>query len=119
MNRLANYGGKWIHHSGWYPDVKLRLFDRRKGEWTGLIVHEKIELYKNGKIEHLKGDILHYSYHSLKDHRKQSEKFTTLGAQADFKKGKKAPFYRIWGRCINLLRIIFLTSDFLMVKKVS
>ena len=97
MNRLANYGGKWIRHSGWYPDVKLRVFDQRKGEWTGLIVHEKIELYNDGKIEHLKGDILHYTYQSSQDHRKQSEKFTTLGAQADFKKGKKAPFYKIWG----------------------
>ena len=97
MNRLANYGGKWIHYSGWYPDVKLRLFDRRKGEWTGLIIHEKFELYKNGKTEHLKGDLLHYSFHSVEDHRKQSEKFTTLGAQADFEKGKKAPFYKILG----------------------
>src|SRR6187551_311049 len=27
MNRLTNYCGKWIHHCGWYPDVKLRLWD--------------------------------------------------------------------------------------------
>ena len=114
MNRLTNYGGKWIHHSGWYPDVKLRLFDQRKGEWTGLIVHEKFEVYKDGKIEHLKGNILHYSYHSSQDHRKQSEKFTTLGAQADFKKGKKAPFYKIWGGPVHkFIKDYFFNGGFL------
>ncbi len=98
MNRLTNYAGKWIRHSGWYPDVKLRLFDRRKGEWTGLLIHEKFELYERSKVkQHLKGDLLHYSFPSVEDHKKQADKFTTLGAQADFKKGKKAPFYKIWG----------------------
>jgi len=97
MNRLTNYAGKWIRHSGWYPDVKLRLFDRRKGAWTGLLIHEKFELHGGGIVKHLKGDLVHYSFHSVEEHRKQSEKFTTLGAQADFEKGKKAPFYKIWG----------------------
>ena len=31
MNRLTNYCGKWIRHSGWYPDRKLRLFNSHKG----------------------------------------------------------------------------------------
>jgi glycosyltransferase involved in cell wall biosynthesis len=96
MNRMTNYAGKWIRHSGWYPDIKLRLFDRRKGEWTGLIIHEKFELYEGGNAKHLKGDLLHYSFYSVEEHRKQSEKFTTLGAQADYEKGKRAPFYKIW-----------------------
>ena len=97
MNRLTNYAGKWIRHSGWYPDVKLRLFNRRKGAWTGLLIHEKFEMYEGSKVKHLKGDLLHYSFPSVEDHRKQADKFTTLGAQADFEKGKKAPFYKIWG----------------------
>ncbi len=97
MNRLTNYAGKWIRHSGWYPDVKLRLFNRRKGAWTGLLIHEKFEMDEGSKVKHLKGDLLHYSFPSVEDHRKQADKFTTLGAQADFEKGKKAPFYKIWG----------------------
>jgi len=118
MNRLTNYGGKWIHHSGWYPDVKLRLFDRRKGEWTGLIIHEKFELRNNGKIKHLKGDLLHYSFHSVEDHRKQSEKYTTLGAQADFEKGKKAPSFKIWGGpIVKFIKDYFFNGGFLDGKK--
>jgi glycosyltransferase involved in cell wall biosynthesis len=97
MNRLTNYAGKWIRHSGWYPDVKLRLFDRRKGAWTGLLIHEKFDLLEGSKIKHLTGDLLHYSFPSVEAHKKQADKFTTLGAQADFQKGKKAPFYKVWG----------------------
>jgi glycosyltransferase involved in cell wall biosynthesis len=97
MNRMTNYVGKWIKHSGWYPDVKLRLFNRRKGEWTGRIIHERFELYPGGKTEHLNGDLLHYSYYSVAEHKRQADKFTSLGAEADFENGKAAPFYKIWG----------------------
>ena len=44
MNRLTSYCGKWIRHSGWYPDRKSRLFDRRKARWTGHLVHERVEV---------------------------------------------------------------------------
>lgn len=114
MNRMTNYAGKWIKHSGWYPDVKLRLFDRRKGCWTGLIIHEKFELYPVGKLKHLDGDLLHYSFHSIEDHKKQSEKFTTLGAEADYEKDKKAPFYKIWGGpIVKFVKDYFVNLGFL------
>lgn len=96
MNRMTNYCGKWIKHSGWYPDKKLRLFNRLKGQWEGLIIHEELKMQAGSKVGHLPGDILHYSFYTIDEHRAQSEKFTTLGAEADFKKGKKAPFYKIW-----------------------
>ena len=35
MPRLARYLGRWILHSGWYPDRKVRLYDRRKGQMGG------------------------------------------------------------------------------------
>src|SRR5215467_9801241 len=35
MPRLTFYLGRWIKHSGWYPDHKLRLYDRRRGRWEG------------------------------------------------------------------------------------
>ena len=47
MNRLTNYCGKFIHHSGWYPDKKMRLWDSRKGKWGGTNPHDKYELQAN------------------------------------------------------------------------
>lgn len=91
MNRLTNYCGKWIKHCGWYPDVKLRLWDSRKGSWKGINPHDRYELNeKNAKIAHLQGDILHYSYYTIADHIKQVNYFTDIAAQAYLKKGKKS-----------------------------
>ena len=42
MDRLTNYCGKWIHHSGFYPDKKIRIWNRNIGKWEG-IVHEVIK----------------------------------------------------------------------------
>ena len=92
MNRLTNYCGHWVKHCGWYPDTKLRLWDSRLGAWGGDNPHDKFEMHsKDAHIEHLKGDILHYSYYSLDDHYKQVAYFTDILANAQFRKGKKAP----------------------------
>ncbi len=79
-NRLNNYCGKWIHHGGWYPDSKLRLWDIRKGAWDDSIVHEKVILSPGSTVGYLKGDILHYSYKTISAHIAQLNQFTELSA---------------------------------------
>src|SRR5690242_4406131 len=44
MPRLARYLGRWIMHSGWYPDRKVRLYARRKASWVGDFVHESVQV---------------------------------------------------------------------------
>ncbi len=96
MNRLTNYCGHWVKHCGWYPDKKLRLFDSRKGQWTGTNPHDKYELQGgDDKAGWLKGDLLHYSYYTLQDHYKQVEYFTGIAAKAFVEKGKRAPAYKL------------------------
>jgi glycosyltransferase involved in cell wall biosynthesis len=93
FNRLTNYCGKWIRHGGWYPDRKLRLFNRAKGKWGGENPHDKLILHKGSKEEFLKGDLLHYSYYSLEDHLEQVNKFTTIGAQSAFNNGRSVNWF--------------------------
>ncbi|MGZ3900262.1 MAG: glycosyltransferase family 2 protein [Bacteroidia bacterium] len=96
MNRLTNYCGHWVKHCGWYPDKKLRLWDSRKGTWTGINPHDKYELFEGDeKTGQLKGDILHYSYYSVEDHYKQVEYFTNIASKAFVEKGKKAPAFKL------------------------
>ena len=96
MNRLTYYCGHWVRHCGWYPDTKLRLWDSRKGHWTGINPHDKYELMEGDKhTGHLKGDILHYSYYTLEDHYKQVEYFTNIAAKAYFERNKKAPLFKL------------------------
>jgi len=96
MNRLTNYCGTWIKHCGWYPDRKLRLFDKTKGKWGGINPHDKFELQPNSTISRLRGDILHYSYYTIDDHYKQIEYFTTINAKASFDRGKHAPVWKLY-----------------------
>lgn len=89
MNRLTNYCGSWIHHCGWYPDTKIRLFRKDAGEWKGENIHERWETHDaHAPIGKLKGDILHYSYYTFSDHVRQIEHFTEIMARTNAEKGK-------------------------------
>jgi len=97
LSRLTNYCGKWIKHCGWYPDKKIRLFDRNAGAWAGEQIHESWQAYdKNEKTGTLTGDLLHYSYYSFSDHVKQIEKFTEIAARTAVANGKKCSFMKMW-----------------------
>lgn len=88
MNRLTNYCGKWIHHSGWYPDTKIRLFDRRKGRWGGNNPHDHFIPDEGVQVKHIKGNILHYSFYTREEHLKQIHYFSTISAKSLHAKGR-------------------------------
>jgi glycosyltransferase involved in cell wall biosynthesis len=93
FNRLSNYCGKWIRHGDWYPDRKMRLWNKSDGQWVGDI-HEKVNLNSN-KIKHLKGDLHHFSYYHISQHIDQINKYSTLSAQDLFERNKKAGFIKL------------------------
>jgi glycosyltransferase involved in cell wall biosynthesis len=96
MNRLTNYCGAWIRHCGWYPDKKIRLFDKRKGKWTGINPHDRYTLNEsNASVGYLHGDILHYSYYSISGHIKQVDYFTEISARVLFEQKRKASLARL------------------------
>ncbi len=90
FNRLNNYCGQWIRHGAWYPDRKVRLFDRTKGSWQGTNPHDRFVMTKEVKIKKLKGDLLHFTIESIAAHVDQINKFSTIKAEGLYKKGKKA-----------------------------
>ena len=55
--------GKWMEHSGWYPDPQLRLFKKGKGKFPEEHVHEMVKV--QGEVGSLDGHILHYNYDSI------------------------------------------------------
>lgn len=79
MPRLAQYLGRWILHGGWYPDRKIRLYNRHKAKWAGDFVHESVEV--DGRIGHLDTNLLHFTCASLAEHVKTVDRYTTLAAQ--------------------------------------
>jgi glycosyltransferase involved in cell wall biosynthesis len=95
FNRLTSYCGKWIKHSDWYPDRKLRLWDTNKGRWEGKLVHEKVKLDAKAKLKLLKGNLLHYSYTSEEQFINRTIKYAELSARGLFLEGRKPSYFNI------------------------
>ncbi len=90
MPRQVFYLGRWIRHSGWYPDRKVRLFRKDRAVWEGDYVHESLVLA--GTVERLRGAIHHFTYDSISAHVARINTFSALGAQKLYARGKKGRF---------------------------
>ena len=97
FNRLTNYCGQWIKHTGWYPDRKLRLWDSRKGKWGGVNPHDRFILEAGSSQAYLEGDLFHYSFYTISQHMDQVNKFSDIRAKEMMAQNKK----------VSTLKIIF------------
>ena len=86
--RLSSYLGEPVRYGTWYPDRQLRLFDRRRGRWSGHDPHDRVEL--EGSIGRLEGDLLHDPYRDLSEHVRTIDTYTTLSAQGMHERGRRA-----------------------------
>jgi len=89
FNRLTNYCGQWIRHCGWYPDPKIRLFNRQKASWGGINPHDKIKMATGAATRHIPGDLLHYTASSVTEDIMQVNKFSEIKAVGLFRRGEK------------------------------
>ena len=86
MNRKPNYLGGWIDHSGWYPEYCVRLYRRDSARFVGAL-HETVKV--NGSTGRLRGDLLHYTIRSLREHYAKMEAFTTRAAEDLYARGRR------------------------------
>ncbi|MBN1841167.1 MAG: glycosyltransferase family 2 protein [Deltaproteobacteria bacterium] len=108
--RRSFYQGRWINHSGFYPDRQLRLFKCERGRWTGGRVHERVEI--NGSIGDLENDLLHYPYKGIISGQLQTvNNFSTLMAEDMQEKGKR---YHV---SLLLLRPLFKFVEVYLLKR--
>ena len=85
--RVTDYFGRFLRHGNAYPDRLVRLFDRRRGGWTGYEIHENTRI--EGRAGRLRGHLEHYSYRSLGDHQARMQRYADLMAQAMFERGRR------------------------------
>lgn len=88
MPRCNRFMGLWLRHGEGYPDWSLRLFQRGHGRWTDDPVHEKVLL--EGAPARLRGDLLHESAEDLAAYLNKQNRYTTLQAEALYRRGKRA-----------------------------
>ena len=87
MPRKTFYIYRWLNHC-WYPDKKVRLFNKNKAKWGGVNPHDRVVM-ETDSVKELNGDILHYSFDSISDHLRTIDSFTEIGAREIIKKGKR------------------------------
>ncbi|HMW38679.1 MAG: glycosyltransferase family 2 protein [Saprospiraceae bacterium] len=113
--RLTMYCGHWVRHCGWYPDRKIRLWNKDKASWSGLTVHETVIPKRDSALlVTLQNPILHYSFERAEDHYRKIEHYATLQSEALYQKGKKfSPAYKYFASIIKFLEVCFFKLGFM------
>ncbi len=112
MPRRNRFMGRWLRHGEGYPDYNLRLFHRDHARWSEDAVHEHV--LARGKIQPLKGDLLHETEDGIEDYLRKQNHYTSLQAQILFAGGKKAGFTKlIVSPLVRFVKFYFFRLGFL------
>lgn len=94
FNRLNFFCGKPVHYCGWYPDKKIRIWNKNKASWIGN-VHETLSSNDNLSTKYLSGDLLHYTTDSLFSQIQKINVYTEEKAKRAALTKKKASLFKI------------------------
>jgi len=95
MKRCNIFRGQYIRHGLWYPDRKLRLFDKRLGQCGGLNPHDMIVMQTTTEVKLLDGDMYHHTFETIEAYRKRNNEVSTVIAQSLFDAGIKRSKWKI------------------------
>lgn len=87
MPRVSFHLGRWMRTTDMYPDYQLRLYDRRRGRWDGMHVHESVRV--DGSVGYLKNELQHYPYRDLSEHLIRMDRYTSLAARQMLAEGRR------------------------------
>lgn len=110
--RLSSFCGRYMRHSGWYPDYVIRLFLRGKAGFSNDLVHERIVV--EGEVGKLSHCLLHEPFHNLEQLLAKVNQYSTAGAEMLHKKGRDASLtqavvHALWA----FFRTYFIRAGFL------
>lgn len=110
--RLSWYCGRFMKHSGWYPDYVERLFKRGSAKFSDHLVHER--LLPNGQVKKLNHHFLHYSFKNFSQVLQKIDSYSTASANQAFQQGKKSSVSKAIGHGLwAFFRTYFLRLGFL------
>jgi len=114
INRLNNYMGKWIKHTDWTPDWKIRLFDKNIAKWGGMNPHDYIIVNDGIKVGKLKHRIRHWVIEDIETHSRKANQFSTIGAKSYYERGIRSNFFKIiFNPSWSFIKSYFLKLGFL------
>lgn len=110
--RLSNFGGRWIRHSGWWPDHVLRLFKRGTARFKDVAVHESVQT--SSAVATLDGYFLHYPYADLETFIAKINHYSSEAAAMMHARGKTTSVLGATGHAVwTFIRIYLIRRGFL------
>jgi glycosyltransferase involved in cell wall biosynthesis len=88
LGRRNYFLGRWIKYGGFWPDPKLRLFQKGAARFENRLVHEDAKLL-GGISGTLKHSLIHHSYPTLSDYIDHMNRYSSLGAEMVGAKGQR------------------------------
>jgi len=111
INRLVYFLDRWWKKGGWYPEYRLRLFQKKDIVWGGQDPHEKPIC--SGKTEKLEGDIHHYSYVDFEDQVMRLRKYAKIVAEQEYAAGKRSRVFKLFlNPSVRFFKFYFLKQGF-------
>jgi glycosyltransferase involved in cell wall biosynthesis len=78
MPRLSSYCGRYMRHSGWWPDRIARLFRRGSARFNTELIHDHIIV--EGKVGRLSSHLMHEAFDDMEDVLGKVNRYSTDGA---------------------------------------
>lgn len=91
LTRQANFLGRWIRHSGWYPDYVVRLYRNGQARMSDDPVHERI--VTDGKVDTLTGILRHFTDPTIDHYLEKMRIYARLSAEALFAQGRRCHWW--------------------------
>lgn len=110
--RIKNFlGDKLIDFAGWYPDHKVRFFNKQTAHPSESIVHQKIITQNETRVS---VHILHYGWDSLDQIIAKKNQYSGWHAQQLYDQGKRITWFKpILNGKVAFLRCFFFKKGFL------
>src|SRR6185312_11084977 len=75
--RKSHFMGRWMRHSGWYPDYRQpQFFNRNRMRYRNDLVHEGFQLH--GRLGYLREHMLQYPWPSIEAGTAKLQRYSTL-----------------------------------------
>ncbi len=110
--RCNYYCNRQIKHSGWGNEQIVRLYNRKSTAFKEKLVHEYIET-NDHQIKTLKGNMNHFSYHSISDFSRKREFYSDLFSEENKGKKKSSASKAIFHSIYEFFNTYFLKKGFL------
>lgn len=108
--RKSHFMGRWMQHSGWYPDYRQpQFFNRKCMQYRNDLVHEGFNL--NGRLGYFNEHVMQYPWPNIAVGTAKLQRYSTLAAERYAKMNKRASLPRLLGRPLGMFLKVYLMQQ--------